>query len=340
MCMARSFGRWCACCSAHISVAGISVAGISVAGISVAGFSFVGSVLVASALLSGCGSGDDRASDAASRTEDSSLPTGSTDPSTDPSTDGGAAEDGGFDDADAGVVVQLDARALFLGNSQITHCDGSLAPLEMFSQDAGSTIDAELQRGSASFENHTVRIQDGEFDYVAFTNQQAAWEESGYEANRTDAMALHDEVLRRGARTILWMTYLIGGPAPDEAQQTFVAYWKDLETDLVAAHPEGNPGDVLLIPVLELWERGKRAYPSVRSEENCSFERGFMQDALHGARIAQYATAVLVHTFITCIDPREVSSESGFPAEFEAWAKDAAWNLFEEYRPAHCFAQQ
>jgi hypothetical protein len=231
---------------------------------------------------------------------------------------------------------------LFLGNSQFSACDSNLMPLEYFLGIEGLQFTATQQTGTDSFSEHVLPPQ-LPYDIVTLTSRESGWNQLGYQANLSYAAALHQQIVEQGARTVLWMTYLIGyGPTKDLTyRNTITQYWTQLETDLENIIINGSNHDVLLIPVLELWELGRAEYPINLNAQSCSYRRGFQTDRMHATRFGQYAVGVLAATFLSCKDPRLITDNAPFPESDKQWAKDASWALLNSsYRPDHCLLEQ
>lgn len=227
---------------------------------------------------------------------------------------------------------------LFIGNSQITACGGNLVPLKTFHQVQGLTINPTQLQGAPSFQLQVGALPAAlPMDFVALVNRMEDWDAYGYAQNLAWAKSVHTSIVGRGSRTVLWMSYMVGiGPANSTHKNTIVNYWKRLQTDLENVVVNGSRRDVLLIPVLELWELGKVRLPYNSAGASCKYARGFQTDDRHATEAGQYAVGVLVSTFLSCKDPRK-SDSAPFPSSYKQWVKDTVWSLLNgPYRPSHC----
>jgi hypothetical protein len=237
----------------------------------------------------------------------------------------------------ASTGFQTAKTGLFFGGSTLTACGGSLLPLQSFLGVQGVQFKSTQLTGDVF--SKTVLPSQIPYDFVSLSNREEGWKQLGYAANLSYAASLHQQIVGQGSRTALWMTYLVGyGPTVDLTYRSKITqYWKRLETDLENITIGGSKRDVLLIPVLELWELGRAKYPYDVNAASCSYLRGFQTDRLHASNFGQYATGILMATFLSCKDPRLVNDTAPYPASYKQWARDTAWTLFNSsYKPDHC----
>ena len=248
--------------------------------------------------------------------------------------------------------VQAQMKLLGLGNSQLNFCGGSLSVLASMAagvQD-GTQFVTTQQMGNARIQDYSAidlanQLTENPQDYVLFTHQELGWDELTLEEIYTRAAVLHAMAIRKGAKPIFFMTYAMGvgdsaRPSVEERRvEEFTGYWNVLKERLDALEIDGSTHEAIFLPVLPLWEEGKKAYPyrpATGNEDGCVVS-GWMHDSAHGANMAHFATGALLYSYLTCKDPRDNPYQGNVPAEFAAWAKGKAWEYLQrDYTPQAC----
>lgn len=262
-------------------------------------------------------------------------------------------------------------RVLFLGNSVFNHKGGLTQSFEGFCQagevefeavsqfkEPASTHGVEfLEYGRIPLnlpevtadENIHRLIRDGGFDYVILEGRRNGYllpdwvelpdksqrgEAIPYEENLAALGKLHRTIVESGAQTVFYMHP--GLHTFPDIKHAVAQVYQRLHSDLERMEIDGKTHEVILVPASFLWMDAVNRYGV----------DDWFHDKAHGNPLARYASACMLYTYITGLDPREngfrglsrdwtVSSAS--PVEFASdedakWIKDQVW-LYYSTKP-------
>ena len=256
-------------------------------------------------------------------------------------------------------------RVLFLANSTFGASGGIHQPFEGFCASAGLECEAVRTHGESPTVIHGIEylglgriplslpdlartdwvhqaIRTGGFDYVVMDQRRSDYllpdwvdgpglvlgdPQDSYEETLAGLTELHRTVVASGAETVL----LAKNPVRYSPDFTYplTQIVQRLGTDLERVEIDGERHRVPVVPHGALW---------LAAASHFGAEQWFLDD-VHGNQLAQYASACLVFTYVTGLDPRQnpfrdlglpwESPENSRPEqvseEAAAWIKNQVW---------------
>ena len=263
-----------------------------------------------------------------------------------------------------GAVAQVPEtyRVLFLGNSVFYANGGIPQPFESFCAAAGLDCEAVRQDGQSprvvqgieylGFGRTPIRLLDmartewihsviegGGFDYVIFDQRRPGWllpdwvegpterPQDPYEETFAALTEIHRTIVASGAQTVL----LAKHPPSSYLNwtQPMTEIVSRLGADLERVQINGERHSVIVVPAGSLWLDAVTQFGV----------EGWFADVRHGNRLAQYASACMIFTYLTGLDPRQNSFQDlvrprrwsdDVPTEqvsdeAAAWIKNQVW---------------
>ena len=218
-------------------------------------------------------------------------------------------------------------RVLFLGNSVFYHRGGLGPSFIGFCEEAGLDYQAVSQRNKpastlgiefldygripvnlpevAADEKIHELIRAGNFDFVIlearregflipddaeFPNRRS--QAIPYEQNLEALKSLYKTIVLSGAQTVLYMHP--GRHTSPDIKHAIAQIYDRFHTDLEQMDVDGKKHGVILVPALLLWLDALNRYGV----------KGWYIDESHGNSLARYASACMIYTFLTGLDPR------------------------------------
>lgn len=264
-------------------------------------------------------------------------------------------------------------RVLFLGNSVFRASGGILQPFEGFCAAAGLDCEAVSQAGQSPIVLHGIEglgfgrtptrlldmartewihsvIESGGFDYVILDQRRPGWllpdwiesltESQGrpqdpYEETLAALTEIHRTIVKSGAKMAIFAKH-----APShqlDLTQPMTQVVKRLGADLERVEIDGERHRVLVVPAGAFWLDAMNRFGGVDA---------WHVDPGHGNRLAQYASACLIFTYLTGRDPRqnpfrdfarpwrapEDSPTEQVSEEAATWIKKQAWLYYTTWR--------